>query len=187
MIDPKLLAAPTPAPLQSGTSTSSPTVTVNPTAPPARLILPAPKPCFNPPQSSPVLFPFIICNPTPTSLASPANVYQSSSTPSNPSTMSSKPSKSPNSNLSNPTLNTTPNSASPVFPILNYGSQRRTAEQRAAFLRADRLIAAVEPHRVFCSVCRKWVQLRRDSAYCSYPWMQHRRKCLARALVFALS
>ncbi|KAF8991893.1 hypothetical protein BDQ17DRAFT_1413578 [Cyathus striatus] len=59
-------------------------------------------------------------------------------------------------------------------------SRRRNAEQRAATLRADTLIGKVEPNRVFCVLCQKWVQLRQDSSYCAYPWVQHRGKCLAR-------
>ncbi|KAJ4475068.1 hypothetical protein J3R30DRAFT_3294835 [Lentinula aciculospora] len=59
-------------------------------------------------------------------------------------------------------------------------SRRRNAEQRAATLRADSLITHVEPNRVFCSLCEKWVQLRQDSSFCAYPWYQHRGKCLAR-------
>ncbi|KAK7453385.1 hypothetical protein VKT23_011649 [Stygiomarasmius scandens] len=59
-------------------------------------------------------------------------------------------------------------------------SRRRNAEQRAATLRADKLIKEVEANRVFCSLCMKWVQLRQDSSYCAYPWLQHRGKCLAR-------
>lgn len=62
----------------------------------------------------------------------------------------------------------------------NHDSRRRNAEQRAATLRADPLITQVEPNRVFCSLCHKWVQLRQDSSYCAYPWLQHRGKCLAR-------
>jgi len=59
-------------------------------------------------------------------------------------------------------------------------SRRRNAEQRAAALRSDPLISEVEPNRVFCSLCQKWVQLRQDSSYCAYPWLQHRGKCLNR-------
>jgi len=62
-------------------------------------------------------------------------------------------------------------------------SRRRNAEQRAATLRADPLIGHVEANRVFCSLCQKWVQLRQDSSYCAYPWLQHRGKCLARQYV----
>ncbi|KAF9038870.1 hypothetical protein BDZ89DRAFT_404472 [Hymenopellis radicata] len=60
-------------------------------------------------------------------------------------------------------------------------SRHRNAEQRAATLRADSLILHVEPNRVFCSLCQKWVQLRQDSSYCAYPWLQHRTKCLERS------
>src|SRR5438876_1167499 len=63
-------------------------------------------------------------------------------------------------------------------------SRRRNAEQRAATLRADPLIGHVEPNRVFCSLCQKWVQLRQDSSYCAYPWLQHRGKCFARQYAF---
>lgn len=65
------------------------------------------------------------------------------------------------------------------FPPV-HESRRRNAEQRAATLRADPLIEEVEPNRVFCSLCKKWVQLRQDSSYCAYPWVQHRNKCEAR-------
>ena len=79
-----------------------------------------------------------------------------------------------------------PSSSSSTFHDLtpssfpSHESRRRNAEQRAANLRADKLITHVEPNRVFCSLCQKWVQLRQDSSYCAYPWVQHRTKCLAR-------
>ncbi|KAF7375660.1 hypothetical protein MSAN_00455100 [Mycena sanguinolenta] len=69
---------------------------------------------------------------------------------------------------------------SPANYAAPHESRRRNAEQRAATLRADVLIREVEPNRVFCSLCTKWVQLRQDSSYCAYPWLQHRGKCLAR-------
>ncbi|KAJ7587865.1 hypothetical protein C8J56DRAFT_1082229, partial [Mycena floridula] len=65
-------------------------------------------------------------------------------------------------------------------PTSTHESRRRNAEQRAAALRSDPLIRFVEPNRVFCSLCLKWVQLRQDSSYCAYPWLQHRGKCLKR-------
>ncbi|EMD39107.1 hypothetical protein CERSUDRAFT_112800 [Gelatoporia subvermispora B] len=64
------------------------------------------------------------------------------------------------------------------FP--SHESRRRNAEQRAASLRADPFVGDVEPNRVFCQLCQKWVQLRQDSSYCAYPWLQHRGKCLKR-------
>lgn len=66
-------------------------------------------------------------------------------------------------------------------------SRRRNAEQRAATLRADALVGEVEPNRVFCTLCKKWVQLRQDSSYCAYPWLQHRGKCLARQWVISFN
>ncbi|KAJ7732359.1 hypothetical protein DFH07DRAFT_871080 [Mycena maculata] len=69
---------------------------------------------------------------------------------------------------------------SPTNYAAPHESRRRNAEQRAATLRGDVLIRDVEPNRVFCSLCAKWVQLRQDSSYCAYPWLQHRGKCLAR-------
>ena len=75
----------------------------------------------------------------------------------------------------------------PTFKDLNPSNfapsqetRRRNADQRAASLRSDPYISQVEPNRVFCSVCKKWVQLRQDSSYCAYPWVQHRDKCLKR-------
>lgn len=59
-------------------------------------------------------------------------------------------------------------------------SRRRNAEQRQAALRADPLLEEIEPNRVFCKLCHKWVQLRQDSSFCAYPWVQHRGKCVAR-------
>ncbi|KZV65071.1 hypothetical protein PENSPDRAFT_614552 [Peniophora sp. CONT] len=59
--------------------------------------------------------------------------------------------------------------------------RKKNAEQRAAILREDPLIAQVEPHRVFCALCQKWVQLRQDSTFCANPWIQHRSKCIVRA------
>ncbi|KAF7303638.1 hypothetical protein MIND_00593100 [Mycena indigotica] len=58
--------------------------------------------------------------------------------------------------------------------------RQRNAEDRRARLQSDLLIRTVEPSRVFCTLCKKWVALRRDSSYCAYPWVQHRAKCLAR-------
>ena len=59
-------------------------------------------------------------------------------------------------------------------------TRRQSAEQRAVALRSDPLLQQVEHNRVFCKLCQKWVQLRQDSSYCAYPWLQHRSKCLIR-------
>lgn len=79
-----------------------------------------------------------------------------------------------------PHLSDTPSSVTGPNAGAGSESRRRNAEQRAAHLRADPLLAQVEPHRVFCALCRKWVQLRQDSTFCAYPWQQHRSKCVIR-------
>lgn len=66
-------------------------------------------------------------------------------------------------------------------------SHHQTGENRAATLRADPLLREVEPDRVFCTLCQKWVQLRQDTSYCAYPWLQHRAKCLSKQCVFSRS
>ncbi|KAL5530990.1 hypothetical protein ACEPAG_3866 [Sanghuangporus baumii] len=64
--------------------------------------------------------------------------------------------------------------------LSSHDARRKNAEQRAAALRADPYLREVEPNRVFCGLCGKWVQLRQDSSFCAYPWHQHRAKCFAR-------
>ena len=91
---------------------------------------------------------------------------------------STRPSSSPQPPSVAPPPDSLPSISAPS--ITGSESRRRNAEQRAALLRADPLLAEVEPHRVFCGLCRKWVQLRQDSTFCAYPWQQHRSKCVVR-------
>ncbi|KAH9052305.1 hypothetical protein EDB87DRAFT_1724507, partial [Lactarius vividus] len=111
-------------------------------------------------------------------LASPA-------TPPSPASMAKDRPHSPSAASplpppSAPHLSDTPSSATGPNAGTGSESRRRNAEQRAALLRSDPLLAQVEPHRVFCALCRKWVQLRQDSTFCAYPWQQHRSKCVIR-------
>ncbi|KAF9522361.1 hypothetical protein CPB83DRAFT_899717 [Crepidotus variabilis] len=99
--------------------------------------------------------------------------------------LQSPPSQSPHPRL--PPITTVTGGSPSSFHALTpstyapaHESRRRSAEQRAANLRQDPYIAEVEPNRVFCKLCQKWVQLRQDSSYCAYPWTQHRSKCEAR-------
>jgi hypothetical protein len=72
-------------------------------------------------------------------------------------------------------------SATSLTPSTNLNDvRRRNAEQRAATLQKDPLIGQVEPLRVFCVLCQKWIHLRKDLPYCSYPWSQHKSKCVRR-------
>lgn len=63
-------------------------------------------------------------------------------------------------------------------------SKRMPAPERVALLRADVLLreprGTVEPHRVLCGLCSKWVALRKDTRWCWHPWGVHKGGCLAR-------
>ncbi|KAI9459734.1 hypothetical protein BJY52DRAFT_358082 [Lactarius psammicola] len=87
---------------------------------------------------------------------------------------------SPHPPPSAPHLSDTPPSTAGPNTGTGSESRRRNAEQRAEHLRNDQLLLHVEPHRVFCRLCQKWVQLRQDSTFCAYPWQQHRSKCVIR-------
>ncbi|KAF8585474.1 hypothetical protein K439DRAFT_1660249 [Ramaria rubella] len=57
---------------------------------------------------------------------------------------------------------------------------RRTEEERINFLKSDPHATTVEPHRILCAICGRWIQLRKNSTYCTAPWEQHVKKCAAR-------
>ena len=61
-----------------------------------------------------------------------------------------------------------------------YVQLRRTEDERLSFLLSDPHATTVEPHRILCAICRRWIQLRKNSTYCTAPWVQHARKCAAR-------
>ncbi|KAI0046046.1 hypothetical protein FA95DRAFT_1672021 [Auriscalpium vulgare] len=96
-----------------------------------------------------------------------------------PSTPHAKTTPDPPSPVSGPSSASKDKEFAPAQPPPD-AARRRNAVQREALLRGDPLLTQVEPNRVFCSLCRKWVQLRQDSTYCAYPWQQHRGKCLLR-------
>lgn len=100
--------------------------------------------------------------------------------PSTPSTSRIRPGDSnpPNASSSHTINKGDPAPQDPISAAQD--SRRRSAEHRAATLRSDPLLTNVEPNRVFCTMCQKWVQLRQDSTFCAYPWLQHRGKCLAK-------
>ncbi|KAF8529831.1 hypothetical protein JB92DRAFT_614830 [Gautieria morchelliformis] len=56
----------------------------------------------------------------------------------------------------------------------------RDAELRRATLEADPHTEIVEPDRILCSICKKWVKLRPNSTYCSAPWYSHTQRCISR-------
>ncbi|KIL58876.1 hypothetical protein M378DRAFT_15215 [Amanita muscaria Koide BX008] len=149
-----------------------------PTLPPHRPILP--EPVSAPPLTEQQMAVAIGPGPGPTSSRGVQPPPPHSVSPISP-----KPGPSfAHSNSAQPRIHPSDNPSFHDYNPSNYAptheSRRRNAEQRAATLRADSLISEVEPNRVFCSLCQKWVQLRQDSSYCAYPWLQHRGKCLAR-------
>ncbi|THH16389.1 hypothetical protein EW146_g4237 [Bondarzewia mesenterica] len=119
--------------------------------------------------------------PTPSAVPStPTSRLSKITKLSTPKITDSLPGGIEHSNSPSPT--STPSSL-PPGTVSQGGMQehrRRNADQRAAQLRADPFLSEVQPNRVFCSLCQKWVQLRQDSSYCAYPWLQHRGKCLLR-------
>ncbi|KAF8525806.1 hypothetical protein BU17DRAFT_83291 [Hysterangium stoloniferum] len=52
------------------------------------------------------------------------------------------------------------------------------AEQRRAVLEADPYTDTVEPDRILCSLCKRWVKLRPNSTYCAAPWQSHIGRCI---------
>ncbi|KAF8591081.1 hypothetical protein K439DRAFT_1627164 [Ramaria rubella] len=58
---------------------------------------------------------------------------------------------------------------------------RRTGEdQRRTALETHPYTDVVEPDRILCSLCKKWIKLRPKSSYCSAPWHTHIQRCIVR-------
>ncbi|KAF8448921.1 hypothetical protein L210DRAFT_3523478 [Boletus edulis BED1] len=58
-------------------------------------------------------------------------------------------------------------------------SVRRTTAQRRAFLRDEPLAGEVEPHRVYCLECEKWIKLSLHTEYAISNWTSHKQRCPA--------
>ncbi|KII87343.1 hypothetical protein PLICRDRAFT_125383 [Plicaturopsis crispa FD-325 SS-3] len=54
---------------------------------------------------------------------------------------------------------------------------RRTEAARIAVLKGDPACAELEPHRVLCNRCNKWVNTGKRQTYTIRPWMNHRTRC----------
>ncbi|EIN12701.1 hypothetical protein PUNSTDRAFT_141327 [Punctularia strigosozonata HHB-11173 SS5] len=55
---------------------------------------------------------------------------------------------------------------------------KRSEQERIQEFHDDPLVAQVEPYRVLCKKCNKWIRLRSNSTYCSIPWDAHRSSCV---------
>lgn len=69
---------------------------------------------------------------------------------------------------------------SDAYAITSPPQIRRTESERVKLLVSDPNATTVEPHRVLCAVCGRWIQLRKNSTYCTAPWIQHVGKCVKR-------
>jgi len=54
---------------------------------------------------------------------------------------------------------------------------RRTEAERIQCLKDDPACGEMEPHRVFCTCCDKWVNLGKRQTYALRPWEKHRIRC----------
>ena len=57
------------------------------------------------------------------------------------------------------------------------GTVRRTEEQRIQYLREQPDCGELEPHRVFCKRCKRWVGMGGKPSYPVYKWTRHIEKC----------
>ncbi|KZP19375.1 hypothetical protein FIBSPDRAFT_828258 [Athelia psychrophila] len=54
---------------------------------------------------------------------------------------------------------------------------RRNAQERQAILEADPNIQTLEPYKVLCKICQRWVKLSKSSTYSAHNWDRHKRSC----------
>ncbi|KAF7325022.1 hypothetical protein MKEN_00544600 [Mycena kentingensis (nom. inval.)] len=57
------------------------------------------------------------------------------------------------------------------------GRRKRNEAERIACLSQDAYVAQLEPHRVLCRGCCKWIRLRANTTYCTSPWALHKASC----------
>ncbi|KAH9913957.1 uncharacterized protein BXZ73DRAFT_92876 [Epithele typhae] len=55
--------------------------------------------------------------------------------------------------------------------------QRKTEADRRQFLEEDPNSGEVEPHRMYCKACSKWVDLNPKLRYIMKRWVAHRKRC----------
>jgi hypothetical protein len=54
---------------------------------------------------------------------------------------------------------------------------RRTETERIHLFETDANCGEMEPHRVHCTCCDKWVNLGKQQTYALRPWEKHRIRC----------
>ncbi|EJC99979.1 uncharacterized protein FOMMEDRAFT_170068 [Fomitiporia mediterranea MF3/22] len=56
---------------------------------------------------------------------------------------------------------------------------RTTEAERRAYLESQPDVAELEPHRVLCRCCNKWLKLSTTQKYALAPWKLHKKSCTA--------
>lgn len=79
--------------------------------------------------------------------------------------------------LPSPTTSVAQTEANSEAPSSPSKSTRRTEKQRRAFLRDDPQTQEVEPQRVLCRACQKWIRLSTATNYALANWQCHKQRC----------
>ncbi|KAI5121436.1 hypothetical protein M0805_006197 [Coniferiporia weirii] len=62
-------------------------------------------------------------------------------------------------------------------------TQIKNAEERRLKLLADPRVDGVEPNRVHCKLCQRWMKLSNDMEYAPYNWYKHIQRCEGRTRI----
>lgn len=60
----------------------------------------------------------------------------------------------------------------------------RTEAERLAFLEADLCAEVIEPDRVLCKTCQKWIKCSNTQKFALTNWRTHQRRCNRAVYVF---
>lgn len=76
-----------------------------------------------------------------------------------------------------PSNSTTPSAAHLVAAHILSRRSHKTTEDRKKVLMTDPLALAIEPNRVLCKLCERWIQMRKDVTYSPQNWYKHVNIC----------
>ncbi|KAF8141505.1 hypothetical protein EV363DRAFT_1308297 [Boletus edulis] len=111
------------------------------------------------------------------SLSPPAPVPTPQQNPETPVQVKEESAEEDSTSIPSPTTSVVPKSEAPSSSPSR--SIRRTTAQRRAFLRDEPLAGEVEPHRVYCLECEKWIKLSLHTEYAVSNWTLHKQRCPA--------
>ncbi|KIY70563.1 hypothetical protein CYLTODRAFT_408791 [Cylindrobasidium torrendii FP15055 ss-10] len=90
---------------------------------------------------------------------------------------SKAPASRPKAQRKAPTESEVDDDGSIAESLISTNRVRRTEVERIAYFENQSECGTVEPHRVNCTRCRKWVSLGKKQTYAVKPWEKHREKC----------